>query len=280
MSRGYRRKTKGFVLATPYHTALDIGDEARQYKQKFPEIAVSVSESRSLGIPKLLQTNPEIQTIILDDAFQHRSVKPGLNLLLTEFQYPFTMDFLLPVGRLREWRKGSHRADTIIVTKCPRDFSENQRIQFLKEFNVLERQKVFFSYYTYEAPYNIFNPADRLDLRKEHHVILLSGIARAEYLIDYIEEQAASCHSLEFADHHLFTNEDLERLELVWKNFPQEPKVIITTEKDATRLLLHANYLREKNIVIYAIPVQVAFHGMDQYLFPEEIKKFLLGFRA
>ena len=280
LSRGYRRKTKGFVLADKRHSVLDIGDEAQQYKQKFPEVAVAVSENRSLGIPKLLQFRPDVQTILLDDAFQHRSVKPGLNILLTEFQDPFTTDFLIPVGRLREWRKGSERADIIIVSKCPANFTEEQRSLFMKEFPVKDHQKVFFSYYNYKAPYNPFNHEEKLILNKDQHVILLSGIARAEYLIDYLEEKSASCHPLEFPDHHLFTQDDLDRLLKVWENFPENNKVILTTEKDATRLALHRSFLEKHNLKLYSIPIEVEFHGMDQYLFPEEIRKFLVEFRV
>ena len=280
LSRGYKRRTKGFVLARPIHSVLDIGDEAKQYKEKFPDVEVAVVENRSLGIPKLLQMKPAIQTIILDDAFQHRSVKPGLNILLTEFQYPFTRDFLLPVGRLREWRKGSQRADIIIVSKCPSILPEKRRLEFIKEFNALGHQKIFFSYYKYSQPYNIFNPEEKIQLDHNQHTILISGIARAEYLIEYLDETAASCHPLEFPDHHLFNSEDLERLKKVWINFPSEHKIIITTEKDATRLVLHRQFLEKEGLKVYAIPIQVDFHGMDQYLFPEEIKKFLLGFNA
>ena len=127
LSRGYKRKTKGFMVVHPRNTAEQVGDEPLQFKRKFPDIEVAVAEDRSFAIPELLKWNAELQIVLLDDAFQHRSIKPGLNILLTQFNLPFTRDFLLPSGRLREWRSAYERADIIVVSKCPIDVSEEEK---------------------------------------------------------------------------------------------------------------------------------------------------------
>ena len=157
MSRGYKRKTKGFAIANNNTTALDIGDEPMQFYKKFPDITVSVAEERLVSIPQLLHDKPNTNVIILDDAFQHRQVKAGLNILLTEYRDLFTRDFILPAGNLRDLKSSYKRADIIVVTKCKSHLNEEEKSQIIKEIKPLAHQKIFFTKIEYASPYHLFN---------------------------------------------------------------------------------------------------------------------------
>lgn len=279
LSRGYKRKTKGYRMATFSDTVETIGDEPLQFLQKFPDVSVAVGESRMFAIPQMITEKPEIQTILLDDAFQHRSVKPGLNILLTQYRLPFTRDWLLPSGRLREWRSAYHRADIIIVSKCPVDISNEEKQRLRKEINPLPQQKMFFSQYEYESPYRIFT-REPISFDKNTNVIVMCALANADYLAEYLESQVERVRRLEFEDHHFYTNYDISRLLQIYSRWDAKNKIIITTEKDATRLELHKDYILENNIPIYVLPAKVSFLGQDGYDFDEEIKQFLLGFKV
>jgi len=280
LSRGYSRKTKGFLAVHPEMTAEQVGDEPLQFKRKFPEVYVTVSESRTFGIPKIIMDQPDTQVVLLDDAFQHRSVKPGLNILLTEFFHPFTRDYLLPSGRLREWRSAYQRADIIIVTNCPAEVEEEDRRRFIAEIKPLPHQRLFFSYYEYLTPYYIFQPNFRVELQANFDVLLISAIARTEYLVAYLEERVNSVTVLEYEDHHYFNNFDISQLKGVFDRLESNNKIIITTEKDAMRLELHRPFLTENKLPVFAIPVAVGFHFGEGEQFDQDIKEFLLNFKA
>ena len=159
LSRGYKRKTRGFQLAHEASTPEDIGDEPLAYRRKFADVMVAVGENRTFAIMYMVQHQPDLQCIVLDDAFQHRAVQAGLSLLLTEYNLPFTRDYLLPSGRLREWRTGYQRANIIVVTKCPTQLTDNERLKLTQELNPYPQQRVYFSYYKYGAPYRLMFPS-------------------------------------------------------------------------------------------------------------------------
>ena len=280
LSRGYGRTTKGFRFVNPNNTAEEVGDEPLQFRRKFPDVMVSVSENRTFAIPQLLMEQPELQTVLLDDAFQHRSIDPGLNVLLTEYQYPYTKDFLLPSGRLREWPSAAQRADIIIVSKCPNALEEADRQRLIEALEPLSYQKIFFSYYTYQKPYFIFNPGYRAPLNSELTVLLISAIARTEYLVDYLETQVEAVSVLQYEDHHYFTNYDVSHLKRNFELIENPKKIILTTEKDAMRLELHRDYLLENKLPVFVLPAEVAFHGEDGEEFNKAIQQFLLNFRV
>lgn len=279
LSRGYKRKTSGYLEVRSNHSAEDVGDEPLQFKRKFKDILVTVSESRAFGIPEIMAQHPATQSILLDDAFQHRSVEPGLNILLTEYANPFTRDQLLPVGRLREWRSAYQRADVIIVSKCPKVMSEEERDAWLSELKPYPHQQVYFSYYDYGQPYYIFNGKYKLVLEENLDTILISAIANTAYLADYLSEKVDLIKNLDYEDHHFFTRFDMERLKKIYENIPNKKKAIITTEKDATRMELHREYLTEHKLPIFALPVEVKFHFEEAEKFNAEVKEFLLNFR-
>jgi len=280
LSRGYRRKTKGFLVVQPANSAEQVGDEPLQFKRKFPDILVTVSESRTLAIPEMLKYQPDVEVVLLDDAFQHLSIQPGLNILLTEYYLPFTQDFLLPAGRLREWRSAYERANIIIVSKCPPTLTEEERSHFYKEINPLPHQELFFSYYDYEPPYYIFNPRYRTSLEPDMDVLLISAIAGTDYLLEYLEQRVNHVYSLEFEDHHYFTNYDIGQLKANFDRIESNKKIILTTEKDAMRLELHRQYLLDNQMPVFALPVRVKFHLNEGDDFDQRIRDFLLNFKV
>jgi len=279
LSRGYGRKTKGFLLVHTGNTAEEVGDEPLQFKRKFPNIIASVSENRTFAIPGLLMEQPELQTVLLDDAFQHRSIIPGLNILLTEFSHPYPKDFLLPSGRLREWPAAAERADIIIVSKCPRELADSKRAEMIQLLNPLNYQKIFFSYYDYKPPYYLFNSNQRIRLVPQLNILLISAIARTEYLVNYLENQVNTVSILQYEDHHYFTNYDVSNLKRNFELMDAQPKIILTTEKDAMRLELHRDFLIDNKLPVFVLPVEVMFQGNDGEEFDDTIKQFLLNFR-
>lgn len=280
LSRGYKRKTKGFLVADPQHNAEIVGDEPLQFKRKFPGIMVTVAENRTFAVPEILKLNPEIQVILLDDAFQHRSIDPGLNILLTEYDRPFTKDWLMPSGRLREWRSAYRRADVIIVSKCPLGLTEDQRKEMKGAINLYAHQRLYFSFYKYLTPYYIMAPEYKVPVQPDWDVLLICAIAGTEYLADHLEEQVNSVKVLSYEDHRYFSKFDLSHLQLTFDNMESERKVILTTEKDAMRLELHREFIVQHQLPLFVLPVEVVFHFDDGEHFDRDIRNFLLNFRS
>ncbi len=280
LSRGYGRKTRGYLEVLTDMKAADTGDEPLQFKRKFPELVVTVGESRSLAIPRLLMHHPEVKAILLDDAFQHRSVKPGLNILLTTHDLPFTRDYLLPSGRLREWRSAFERADVIVVSKCPQGLSLEAANQLREEINPLPRQQLFFSTYTYGNPYYIFNPGYTIDLRSDWSVLLICAIAGTDYLMRYLDGVALETSILEYEDHHLFSNYDISSLKQSFDKLDAPRKIILTTEKDAMRLEMHREFIVKHQLPVFVLPARVSFLFDEGVTFEERVKDFLLNFRV
>ena len=255
MSRGYKRSTQGFILADEKANALRIGDEPMQYHMKFPELAVSVAEERITGIPTLLQRRPNLEVVLLDDAFQHRSVKAGINMLITDYSRPFYNDYILPYGRLRESRKAYKRANVIVVSKCPPALSATDAEAMKVKINPLTGQSVFFSSIRYETPYNFLD--NHPVSLKGKNVLLVCCIARPEPLLAEVKQQASDVHLLSYPDHHYFLSRDLEEIKTTYDNWNQSDKVIVTTEKDATRLHLQLDKIKEWGIEIIVLPIAV-----------------------
>lgn len=275
LSRGYKRKTKGYVLAHATSTALEIGDEPMQFHQKFPEVAVAAGEKRMLAIPQLLQDRPETDIIILDDAFQHRSVKPGYNILLTEYQNLFTRDFFLPAGHLRDQRSSYKRANSIVVTKCPSDLLEEERNEIKKEINLFPGQEIFFTAIKYGELYHIINKEKRIIAEKEE-VLLVCGIANPEPLKKYVARHAKALRQQFFADHHIFTIDDMKEIKRKFDNIDTKQKMIITTEKDAVRLIKFKEELSQ--LPVFVLPVQHTFLYNEGMQFDSNINTFIQTF--
>lgn len=278
LSRGYRRKTVGHIDLKINHTAEQVGDEPLQIKLKFPQIPVAVNKNRSVGIPKIIKDYPETQLIILDDGFQHLAVKPYLNILLTEFSNPYSEDYLLPSGRLREWRFGQRRANIVIVTKCPKRPNEEEIIQWRKNLSIQKGQELFFSRIKYGTPYNVFDHSKEYIFTESSHVILVSAIAQSDYLFDYVFPQVASVTDYHYEDHHYYSTKEVADMIKKYKSLNHHNKIILTTEKDATRLHLFKTEFEENQIPIYAIPIEIDFYENEKFL--NTIKNSLLEFKS
>ena len=265
MSRGYKRRTQGFILADEQTNALRIGDEPMQYFLKFPERVVSVAEERITGIPALLQRRPDVDVILLDDAYQHRSVKAGLNVLITDYSKPYYKDFILPFGSLRESRNASKRADVIIVSKCPDNLSEAQAKAMVVSLAPIKGQHVFFTGLQYDVPFN-FVTGEPVAISGKN-VLLVCGIARPEPLVGFVKQLATDVHTLTYKDHHYFVSADLEEIKSTFEKWDVAEKIILTTEKDAARLRLHNDKLAQWGITIAVLPVAVkVFFGQGPTL--------------
>lgn len=276
LSRGYKRKTKGYALADEKTTALEIGDEPMQFHLKFPGVPVAVGEERIEAIPQLLHDKPGIQVIILDDAFQHRAIKAGLNILLTDYNNLFTRDFYLPTGDLRDLKSSYKRAEIIIVTKCKKDLGETEKQKLIKEINPLPGQHIFFTAIDYSRPYHIITKEEKgLDSKVE--VLLVTGIANPRPLKKLLEEHSNTYQMLQYADHHIFTIDDLKDIKESFDKISTKDKVILTTEKDAVRLLKF--YDEIKNVPFYVVPVKHQFLFNQGAEFDQLIIDFIRNFK-
>jgi tetraacyldisaccharide 4'-kinase len=265
LSRGYKRKTKGFLIASEKSSACEIGDEPMQIHKKFPEITVAVAEERVIGIPQLLFSKPETEVIILDDAFQHREVAAGLNILLTDYYNLYSKDFLLPAGNLRDNKKSSERADIIIVTKCKSNLSEAEKISVINELNPKTDQQIFFTTIKYEKLYHVFS-GDIYNLEESRtDVLLVCGIANPKTIEAELQSKSASLKMLRFKDHHIYDSLDVKKIKAEFSKIDSSKKIVITTEKDVARLSAFENEL--KNLPVFVLRMS------HQFLFDEE-KKF------
>jgi len=276
LSRGYKRKTKGYALAKEETTAIDIGDEPMQFHLKFPDIPVAVGEERLDAIPQLLHDKPDIQAIILDDAFQHRIVKAGLNIILTDYNNLFTRDFFLPTGDLRDLRSSYKRAHVIVVTKCKPDLSEEERRRITEEINPLSHQKVFFTCISYGTPYHITSRDFRfIDERTE--VLLVAGIANPRPLKLFLEERIETYYMLSYSDHHIFSMLDWTDILKRFESIKAEKKIILTTEKDAMRLLKFSEEMT--GMPFYVLPIEHKFLFNQENEFNDIVIRFIQNFK-
>lgn len=258
LSRGYNRHSRGYLLAGADASALSIGDEPMQFHRKFPDIAVAVGEQRALALPQLLMDVPETDVVLLDDAFQHRSIQPGWNILVTEYHRPFTRDHVVPFGRLRESRRGYVRADCIIVSKCPTDLAVADRDRLLQEIRPLAHQQVFFTAFRYGECYDLYTGKPGAFTRGGP-VMVACGIANPRPMMDYLGGWSGEVRLLRFPDHYYFSVDDLEKMKDGLRQMGGAPAVIVTTEKDAVRLELLGQALETSGLPIYVLPLEVSF---------------------
>ncbi|MCB9032829.1 MAG: tetraacyldisaccharide 4'-kinase [Chitinophagales bacterium] len=258
ISRGYKRNTTGFVLANLHHSYNDIGDEPLLLKYKYPNVAIGVGEERIVAIPNLIAMRPQTNLIIMDDGFQHLSVRPQVNILLTTYQNPFWEDHLIPLGTLREYPRAKSRANIIIVTKCPKHINKTEQQELIRQIQPSKNQSVFFSTIQYQPIYHLLN-AEKNDTIQQN-IVLITGIANAEPLVEHLSKQFNITH-LEYQDHHAFSLNELERIKQTYPN-----QQWITTEKDAVRLLAHKDWLIENNIDLFIQPIAVEIlHNQDDF---------------
>ena len=273
LSRGYKRRTRGFVIADDNATAKTIGDEPLQMKSKYgDDITVAVDRKRCHGIRQLLSREDDIDVVLLDDAFQHRYVKPGVNILLVDYHRLIIYDKLLPAGRLREPLSGKNRADMVIVTKCPHDLKPMEFRVITKAMNLYPFQRLFFTCLEYRNITPVFGSGEQsLDsIGKDCHILLLTGIASPQQMIEDLSPRCPHITPLTFGDHHTFTSSDVARINNEFAALPH-PKMIITTEKDATRLIAVEGLSDEVRGAMFALPVKIRFMLGQEESFNEKI---------
>ncbi|MEP6746232.1 MAG: tetraacyldisaccharide 4'-kinase [Bacteroidota bacterium] len=276
LSRGYKRKTSGYALANENSNALEIGDEPMQFHLKFPDVPIAVGEARIEAIPQLLHDRPDTQAIILDDAFQHRSVKAGLNIVLTDCNNLYTRDWYLPTGDLRDEKASIKRAQIIIVTKCKPGLSPEEKEAVAEELEPEKNQAVFFTSIRYGQPYHIISkkPAH---VSASVEVLLVTGIANPAPLKHLLQEKSKTYYEMAYNDHHIFSIDDLKDIQKRFGAINAPYKIILTTEKDAVRLVKFEQELAD--MPLYVVPIELEFLFNDAHRFNGLIGTFIKDFR-
>ena len=282
LSRGYKRKSKGFIIADQNATATLIGDEPMQIKRKFNDITVSVDNKRVHGVKGLLKSEigNNLSAILLDDAFQHRYIKPGLSILLIDYNRPITKDFILPYGSLRESPEEKSRANILIVSKAPPDMTPIERRIIVNDLKLQPYQNLYFTCLEYGNLQAVFSK-DAITLENEDwgkenfSILLVTGIANPESLRDYLDDFSDNIDELNFPDHHSFSQKDINTIEERFANLNGENKIIITTEKDATRIFemkIEQDDIRKH---LFYVPLRIKFLNDDKSNFDKQILNYI-----
>ena len=275
LSRGYKRKTRGFKFAGPKSRVRDIGDEPLQMYLKNPDTFVAVCENRTKGVKKILKENPRNEVILLDDVFQHRYIKPGLNILLTDYHRIFTRNYVLPTGNLREFRHGAKRADALVVTKTPGVFSPLDRKLILDELSPYQIKNIYFSYIKYGKWIPVNKKAKEAKMQKAKTIFLVTGIANPVPLGEHLKRLCTDLKVFRFSDHHQFTAKDLENIKQKFNETFSGTKAIVTTEKDSMRLRNPELRKSLENTPVYYVPIEVDFHQADKKAFNKTVMDYM-----
>jgi len=282
LSRGYKRLTKGFRLATNDVSNLTIGDEPFQIFSKFPNVAVAVDEKRVNGVKKLQELIPDLQAIVLDDAFQHRYIQAGLSILLTDYSNLYSRDYVMPVGDLREWKSASKRADIVVVTKCPIDIKPIDLRVIETELNIENNQCLFFSSFIYDELIPVF--PDSIDeiltynqLQKDSiSVLLVAGIVSPEPIMENLRKYNLNFTTLIFPDHYTFQVKDFLSIQKKYDALNTDKKIILLTEKDAARIVANPSFPASLKSSIYAIPIRVQILQNKETIFNQKLKNYVV----
>lgn len=279
LSRGYRRKTQGFVLANELAgTTLSvdgIGDEPLQFYTKFPQIKVAVAEKRKIGLQQLQKRFPELQCVVLDDCYQHLQVSPKCRILLTEYSQPYCDDFPVPMGRLREFKSAARWTDLVIVTKSPAELKIDQKEVWRKRLNLQEHQHLFFTTMKYGEwqPLTPIAREKQLDFTTE--VVLLTAIAHPEPLCDYLKSKYKIIKHFQYPDHHYFSKSEIENIHNQYFIDKSKNRVLLTTEKDSMRLLYHEVGKCVNQMPLFSISIEVEFLFDEKEKFDQIIISYL-----
>lgn len=276
LSRGYKRKTKGFRFVDSESTAELVGDEPLQIKTKFPDITVAVDGNRFRGATKIIKDFPDTEIILLDDAFQHRYIKPGFLILLVDFNNLITRDHFLPFGRLRDSVKEKSRADIIVITKCPRNIKPIDQRVITKEIGPYPYQSIFFSNFDYGKPIPVFGHIENeLNITKETKSLAIAGIANPLPFFDHIEEITTIAQKIAFPDHYPFSEKKIKAIFESFSKIEGQHKAIFTTEKDAVRIRSFADIDEEIKRSLYFVPIEVNFCGDTMADFNLKIESYV-----
>ena len=278
LSRGYKRKTKGFVLANDIDTqqlsAELIGDEPLQFYTKFPHIKVAVDEKREEGIQQLMQRFPDLQCVIMDDCYQHLQVKPQLSILITEYQNPYVKDYPLPAGRLREFRSAAKDADIVIVSKCPETLTEQQRANMTQLLKLQDYQQLFFTTMHYGELAALNECGKQRQVTAQTEVVVLTAIAHPEPMVKYLAEKFKIIHHYRFADHHYFSEKEIEEIQKKYFSEKKQNRILVTTEKDSMRLIYSELSNNIENIPLYMQPIKPLFLFQEETQFIQILKDY------
>jgi len=262
LSRGYGRKSSGFSYVELDSSVSKIGDEPLQIKQNCPYCIIAVNEDRNIGVKKIISDHPKIDVILLDDGFQHRKIKAGLNILVTPFYYPYTNNKLTPLGTLREHINEAKRADIILISKTPEKTKQDEKNRILKKLNLLEHQEEYFSSVRYQK-YKSLKDNTEINNEHEYSITLVCGIANPNPLVDHLQSQGKKINLIKFTDHYNYTLKDIEKILSVHKHNKSTKKLILTTEKDAVKLKRFLPNLNQEHI--YYIPIKVVLNKNDKF---------------
>lgn len=274
LSRGYGRGTSGFQLVTENSTAQEVGDEPKQMKEKFKDVYVAVDEKRARGVKKLLEIDKHINLFLLDDAVQHRYVTPTFSILLTNYHKPFYSDHLLPVGRLREQKRGYKRADVIVVTRTPINLPDVEKKLTIKKINPLPHHKIFFSSVVYEEPVGVYPETSFISkIEKTTSVVLFTGIANSNDLRKSMLSKAKEVIHMNYPDHHWYSLVEIMKIVDAFNRIENPDKIIITTEKDAVRLHQASIIEQLGKLPIFYIPIHIKIH--EEAEFEDQVIRYL-----
>jgi tetraacyldisaccharide 4'-kinase len=280
LSRGYKRKTRDFRIASKTSTVSEIGDEPMQIFRKFPDTLVTVDRRRVNGVWRILHYASDTEVIILDDGFQHRSITPGFSILLSDFERPVMRDHMLPYGNLREDKSNMRRADVILITKCPKNLNPIQRRLIVKEIAKAAYQNLFFTSLTYRAPLPVFGNHDKdvsyFDLTKcsESSIVLLTGVANPAPLREYLQKFFCGITELSYPDHYSYEEKDIQKIADAFNDLRTSSKYIMTTEKDAVRLREFTHMEEPLRSAMFYVPVGIFFLNEDK----DEFDKLILDY--
>jgi tetraacyldisaccharide 4'-kinase len=270
LSRGYKRDTRDFRIASPSSPISEIGDEPMQIFRKFPDVLVTVDRDRVHGVKKILERNPDTDVVILDDGFQHRRITPGYSILLSDYERLFIRDEMLPFGNLRESKVNMRRADIILITKSPGNMSPIQRRLIVKEIDKAPYQNLYFTSFVYKAPVPLFEgnnpgiPDPELSGPENCGIVLITGIANPQPLKDYLQVRFSEIIHLNFPDHHNFKEKDINSIINAYNELNSPVKYVFTTEKDAVRLREFSNFEEPVRSAFFYIPVDIHFLNNDK----------------
>ncbi len=283
LSRGYKRLTKGFLIASPRSDSSAIGDEPFQIYSRHPDITIALDSNRVRGVNMILQEKPETDVIILDDGFQHRKIEAGLKILLTDYNRLMIYDHLLPYGELRENVKNMYRADIILVTKCPPALSPLQRKLIMKSIKKAPYQNIYFTTIVYSTPEPVFTDKAHttinmniLEEKTLSGILLITGIADPAPLVEHIKQTKKEIKLLKFPDHHRYTEKDISKINTALNSLPHGNKLIITTEKDAVRFREIGNVVPDSlKYIFYYIPIKIDFLNDEKEKFNKQVIDYI-----
>ena len=262
ISRGYGRRSRCFKYVKETDTAIEVGDEPLLLKNKHPEVIVAVEGNRKKAIVKIMQEFPETDVILLDDGFQHRKIKAGMNILLTSYSLPFFKDHVFPMGKLRESIFSKKRADIFIISKCPDDITNNDKKYIIRNIKPTSNQDVFFSNIKYFDIKNINNINLNI-VHKEYNVLLITGISNPSLIIKKIKSQYKKIKHLSYKDHYNYTMSDVREILKEYNKDKSLKKLILTTEKDAVKLIEFKEFFT--NINVYVLPIFNSFNKQKEF---------------